>query len=543
MSFERGTVIAGKYRVERVIGEGGMGIVLAARHLGLDEMVAVKLIREERAEGADALARFQREARAAARIKSEHVARVLDVDRLPEGDPYIVMELIDGTDLQGLVKRRGALPPDEAVTYIMQACEGLAEAHALGMVHRDLKLKNLFLTKRRDGRALIKVIDFGVVKLSPLGDVPDEGDETTLTESGESRALARKSAREATLTGTAVLVGSVHYMAPEQIRASNIVDARADVWSLGVCLFGMLTTELPFEGETIAAVCYAIQGRPAPDVREKAPHVPPELARVVSKALEKDVRRRYQNVSELANALAPFSLDHAAAARIETILQSGIRAPNEATMTAISSAPGAVVSSARRGVLGSKDASSDADAWPASAFDPTVQSDAIAQSMPMGIAKGRVESTIDAAALGSLSAHPTPPPSTSKRNNRMLAGALVAFAAATSTVVIWGRTQPSRGSASADTHLASDGPAQATAMPTNPVPLTTTPPAIPTPVLIAPPTSSLPAATSTPEKKVAGGNTRRPPTTNKPAKTASPAPTPTPTTQPKSEPSSAYDHF
>ncbi len=315
MSFEPGTVIAGKYRVERVIGEGGMGVVLAARHLGLDEMVALKLIREERGAGAEVLARFQREARAAARIKSEHVARVLDVDRLPEGDPYIVMELIDGTDLDAFVKRRGRLPAEEAVSYITQACEGLAEAHALGMVHRDLKLKNLFLTRRRDGRPLIKVIDFGVVKLTPVG---DEADETMRLQRPDLAARAR----DATLTGTSMLVGSLHYMAPEQILASNVVTAQADVWSLGVCLYAMLTEALPFDGETIAEICASIQGRPALDVRALVPEIPRAVADAVARSLEKDVRRRFANVAELARALASHGLDPAASARIETILQS-----------------------------------------------------------------------------------------------------------------------------------------------------------------------------------------------------------------------------
>jgi serine/threonine-protein kinase len=318
-SFERGSVIAGKYRVERVIGQGGMGVVLAARHLGLDEMVAVKLVRSEGAEAPLAFARLQREARAAARIKSEHVARVLDVDRLPDGAPYIVMELIDGTDLHVLLARRGELPIDEATSYVMQACEGLAEAHALGMVHRDLKLKNLFLTKRRDGRALIKVIDFGVVKLSPYV-VEDDAERRQ----GSDVALARMPSREATLTGIATLVGSLHYMAPEQIRASNVVNAQADVWSLGVCLYAMLTGSLPFDGETVAEVSAAIQGRPAPDVRDVAPGVPTGLATAIARMLEKDVRRRFANVFELASAIAPYSLDVAAPTRIETILQSSV---------------------------------------------------------------------------------------------------------------------------------------------------------------------------------------------------------------------------
>ncbi len=482
-SHERGTVIAGKYRVERVIGQGGMGVVLAARHLGLDEMVAVKLIREERAEGSAALARFQREARAAARIKSEHVARVLDVDQLPEGAPYIVMELIDGTDLHALVKRRGPLPPDEAVTYIIQACEGLAEAHALGMVHRDLKLKNLFLTKRRDGRALIKVIDFGVVKFSPLGDDDDTAFDGSISQ------LERQRAREATLTGAAVLVGSVHYMAPEQIRASNVVNAQADVWSLGVCLYTLLTGALPFDGDTVAAVCAAIQGRPPPDVRELAQHAHPDIATAVMRALEKDVRRRFANVAELAAAIAPHGLDHAAPTRIEAILQSDVR-PN------------------------------------AAAFITSSEPDRGSTMTSGNAVSGRVESTIDAAAIGSLASHPSPSsiPSTKRR---WLTGAIVAVGAAAASFAVW--TRPAAGP-------------RAQAEPTAAPPPTTA--AAP-----APPPPSEPAAPAPVETSSASANAVASATTTHPAaKRPSRAPKPsTPSTAtaaaPKTEPSSAYDRF
>jgi serine/threonine-protein kinase len=486
VSYERGTMIAGKYRVERVIGEGGMGVVLAARHLGLDEMVAVKLIREERAAGPGALARFQREARASARIKSEHVARVLDVDRLPDGAPYIVMELIDGTDLHALVRRRGPLPPEDAATYIVQSCEGLAEAHALGMVHRDLKLKNLFLTKRRDGRPLIKVIDFGVVKLSAIA---DESEGTLRL--GVSDELA--------LTRTAMLVGSVHYMAPEQIRAPNVVDARADVWSLGVCLYTLLTGELPFEGENIAAVCAAIRGRPVPDVRELAPHVPAELAAIVRGALEKDVGRRFASVAELAHSLGSFGVDPAAPSRIEAILHSdGVEGR----------------------ALYRVHASSE------------IELSTLSDNDSVSRANVRAESTIDAAAVGSLAPQPTARASTSRRR---LTGALVFLGGATLTMALWflpTRTVPpvsNRGATVAPpATVPLVDPTSTAADPTTTTRPTVTATATAVGTSLASAAASLAATPRAPVKRLL-----RPPKVQ--TTVAPPAP--------RSEPSSAYDHF
>ena len=499
MSFEPGTVIAGKYRVERLLGEGGMGVVLAARHLGLDEMVALKLIKQERASGSDALARFQREARAAARIKSEHVARVLDVDRLPEGDPYIVMELIDGTDLHALVNRRRRLPPDEAASFIVQACEGLAEAHALGMVHRDLKLKNLFLTQRRDGRALIKVIDFGVVKFSPLAD----DDETHAIGSGSD--IGRIKARDATLTSAAMLVGSVHYMAPEQIRASNVVDARADVWSLGVCLYVMLAGQLPFDGNTVAEVCAQIQGRPPIDVRQHAPHVSPELAAVVTRALEKNVHRRFGSVAELARALAPFHSDSAAQSRIETILESSIQARG-------GPAP----------VVGSNPATARFGEAHTQTADMTPQ--------PLSPVLGRAESTIDAAAVGSLATQPAGVPT--KRSSAFVGG-IIAVLAAGITIAVWnpmGRAKPAPVASPAIE-------APPSVVTTNVIPEPPPPPPATT-VIVAPAPSALPAA-----KPVIAAPT--PKKATKKHEPAAPAPAPKPAGQPqeKAEPKGAYDQF
>src|SRR6187455_1956003 len=164
-TLKPGVVLAGKFRIERVLGQGGMGVVVAAHHLQLDEHVALKFLLPDALDNAEAVARFAREARAAVKIKSEHVARVTDVGRLDNGSPYMVMEYLNGTDLGDLVKSKGQLPVRDAVEFVLQACEAVAEAHALGIVHRDLKPKNLFLTRGVSGKPLVKVLDFGISKL------------------------------------------------------------------------------------------------------------------------------------------------------------------------------------------------------------------------------------------------------------------------------------------------------------------------------------------------------------------------------------------
>jgi len=278
-----GKVLAGKYRVERVLGRGGMGVVVAAHHIHLDEKVAIKFLLPEAVASADVVGRFVREARAAVRIKSEHVARVSDVGTLEGGEPYMVMEYLDGSDLAEWLQQRGALPVEQAVEFLLQASEAIAEAHALGIVHRDLKPANLFVVRRADGLLSIKVLDFGISKVTgPAGSA------------------------DSNMTRTSAVMGSPLYMPPEQMAASRNVDARADIWALGVILYELLTGTAPFSGETLPEVCLKIAMQPPSPLRSLRPDVPPELEAVVLRCLEKDREQRYPNIAALAHALVDF---------------------------------------------------------------------------------------------------------------------------------------------------------------------------------------------------------------------------------------------
>jgi len=231
-SLAPGTLLAGKYRVERVLGQGGMGVVVAAQHIHLEERVAIKLMLAEAAFSAEAVARFVREARAAAQLESAHVAKVSDVGTLEDGRPYMVMEYLDGHDLANVLAANGPLPLQDAIDYLLQASEAIAEAHSIGIVHRDLKPANLFLTRRRDRTPQVKVLDFGISKVS---------------------GSARSSSDNA-LTRTSTLMGTPLYMSPEQMTSVRDVDARSDIWALGIILFELLTGAPPFVGETLPQV-------------------------------------------------------------------------------------------------------------------------------------------------------------------------------------------------------------------------------------------------------------------------------------------------
>jgi serine/threonine-protein kinase len=277
-------MVAGKYRVERVVGRGAMGMVVAARHVQLDQLVALKLVCPHAASESTVVERFLREARAAAKLRSHHVARVLDVAMLPDGAPYIVMEYLEGADLRQVLEREGPLPFEQACDYIAQACEAVAEAHSLGVVHRDLKPDNLYLTSRLSGEGFIKVLDFGISKLT--------------------------TAQESALTQTRALVGSPLYMAPEQIRSARDADARSDVWALGVVLFELLTRRYPFEAESLPDLCMKVTRDAPRSILELRDDLPEGLVRVVDRCLEKDPAARFANAAELASALAPFVPSH-----------------------------------------------------------------------------------------------------------------------------------------------------------------------------------------------------------------------------------------
>jgi serine/threonine-protein kinase len=276
-----GELLAGKYRVERALGEGGMGVVVAATNVALNQRVAIKLLRPAALANKEALGRFLREARAAASLRSEHVARVLDVGSLADGRPYMVMEYLEGRDLGDLVEHGPALPIPRAVDYVLQACEAIAEAHAAGIIHRDLKPRNLFLTQTVDGRPLVKVLDFGISKM--------EG-----------------APQDMQLTRTTEIIGSPSYMSPEQLRASRNVDKRTDIWALGVILYELLTQQLPFYASTVTELVAVVLTEHEPPVQSVRPDVPDALAAIIARCLAKKPDERFATVADLVSALEPY---------------------------------------------------------------------------------------------------------------------------------------------------------------------------------------------------------------------------------------------
>ncbi|HKO49125.1 MAG TPA: protein kinase [Polyangiaceae bacterium] len=297
-TVQPGEVIAGKYVVQGIIGRGGVGIIAAARHVTLRQLVALKFLRPEIESDPEVLRRFVREAQATAQIRSEHVARVMDAGTLEDGTVFLVFEHLEGRDLARVLREDGPLAIADAVDYLTQACEAIAEAHALGIVHRDIKPANLFLTRAPDGTPFVKVLDFGLSKVS-------------------QSALTALTA----LTAENHVIGSPHFMSPEQMRSSRDADARSDIWALGVVLFGLLTGRVPFEGEFLTEVCAAILGGIPLSLLELRPEAPAELEAVILRCLRPKPEDRIQTVAELAQALHPFTPAHgrARAARIARV--------------------------------------------------------------------------------------------------------------------------------------------------------------------------------------------------------------------------------
>jgi eukaryotic-like serine/threonine-protein kinase len=349
--LKEGTVIAGKYRVDAVLGRGAMGVVVAATHQELREKVALKFLYVRADNGSDFRARFRREAQVSAKLKNEHITRVIDIGTWREHALFMVMEHLTGTDLRKVTRDFGALPVDRAIDYVVQVCEGMAEAHAHGIIHRDLKPSNLFVTKRADGTDLIKILDFGISKWSA-----QEGELDDLTQTG-------------------VVLGSPKYMSPEQLFGSGAVDARADVWSIGAILYELLVGRPPFDFPTLTRICAELSStRPPPSMREQRPDLPEGLDEVVLHALERDRDNRIDNVADLAGAIldavgSPFAaavklklqatLD-AATGREFLAATTGSLALSSGAFGSMSSAPGRATGSQRAAVEGARPSGSRA---------------------------------------------------------------------------------------------------------------------------------------------------------------------------------------
>lgn len=293
--MEPGTVLLGKYRVDEVLGTGGMGRVVRASHLYLQQSVAIKILLPTMAESASTVSRFLREAQATVRLRSEHIARVIDVGTMPDGLPFMVMEYLDGNDLNQILRHHGPQSPAIVCDLMLQACEGMAEAHSIGIVHRDIKPSNFFITRRPDGSMLLKILDFGISK-TPVG----------ITE----------------LTGTQTVIGTPTYMAPEQMRTARSADQRSDIWSIGVVMYQLLTGRPPFSGESYAELVLKVGADPPAPMHVQ---LPAGLGEVILRCLEKKPEARQQNVGELARMLAPYASDPvtaaASAVRATRILQ------------------------------------------------------------------------------------------------------------------------------------------------------------------------------------------------------------------------------
>jgi serine/threonine-protein kinase len=274
-----GTVLLGKYRVDEVLGTGGMGRVVRASHLYLQQPVAIKILLPQMAESAETVSRFLREAQATVKLRSEHIARVMDVGTMSNGTPFMVMEFLDGNDLNQILRHHGPQLPQIVCDLMLQACEGMAEAHAIGIVHRDIKPSNFFITRRPDGSMLLKILDFGISK-TPVG----------VTE----------------LTGSQTVIGTPTYMAPEQMRSGRHADMRSDIWSMGIVMYQLLSGRPPYIGEAYQELVLKVATEPPPPLSIP---LPAGLAELIMRCLDKDPKGRPQTVGELARMVAPFASD------------------------------------------------------------------------------------------------------------------------------------------------------------------------------------------------------------------------------------------
>jgi len=279
-------VIAKRYRIDQLLAEGGMALVYRGWHLPLDEPIAIKILKQEYAANEEAVTRFLQEARAGALLRGKNVAQVLDIGRLESGPPFMVTELLQGRDLQELLDGRGRLPVSTTLRLVKDICSAVAEIHQSGIVHRDLKPANIFVARDGNGEPLIKLLDFGIAKRLDGRDLND----------------------------TKNSLGSPHYMAPEQIVSAEAVDVQADIWSLGIVLFELLTGRVPFDAATVPAQCAQVLQAPCPPPSEFAPEIPAALDAVILRCLEKEPQARFSSALELREALDACEPRAAAAA-------------------------------------------------------------------------------------------------------------------------------------------------------------------------------------------------------------------------------------
>jgi len=449
-----GSVIGGRFRIDQVLGAGGMGIVVAATHTELGNRVAIKFMRDEKLKSAEAIERFIREARAVVKLRTEHVCRVHDVARLDTGAPYIVMELLQGVDLARAIASR-PLPATIAVEYVMQAAVALAEAHAAGIVHRDLKPANLFVTRRHDGGPLVKVLDFGIAK--------------ALTES------------DARLTRTRAMLGSPGYISPEQLDSPRDVDGRSDIWALGVTLYQLLSGRLPFWGKNATEIAVKIAAEDPPPLE-----VDPPLAAVVLRCLEKSADDRYQDVAALAAELVPFGGPRArtiVAAIAQTASVPVLPTPAELRAVPLHAATGATGAT---GAIAPPDATSATGAITTIASRPAVAAlRSLAEAVRPSAGRGQAAGLAAGLAAGSSSSQPRRAP------RWQLAVAAVAGVAAVVAIAITVRGLVHRGDEIA---AAPSGPGAAVpASPPASAPAVA-PPSSPTGPLPPPPGAGMPDA-------------------------------------------------
>jgi serine/threonine-protein kinase len=484
-----GTILLGKYRIDELIGTGGMGNVVRASHLYLHQAVAIKLLLPQMAESESTKQRFLREAQATVKLKSEHSARVMDVGTTPDGLPFMVMEFLDGSDLNQILRHHGPQAPAIVVDLMLQACEGIAEAHALGIVHRDVKPSNFFITRRPDGSMLLKILDFGISK-TPIG--YDE------------------------LTGTQTVIGTPSYMAPEQMKSGRAADPRSDIWSIGVVMYQLINGRPPFSGESYAELVLKVGLEPPSPMLVPLPSGLPE---VIFRCLEKDPNARHQNVGDLARMLAPYASDPQSAAqsagRASRILHN--RGAQMGQMGPMGMGP---MGMGMIGMQGSPLSAGGGLATPIPISPAQLTPRSWPASQATSLSQGAGQVTVRT------------------RGNRglLIAGVTsLCVLAGTSGYII---SQMSRGGARNDSHVSMPQPVTAAS---DPPATPTAPPAAVPPSATAPATTPPPATAPAAPPPPATAPAATPPTATAPATTPPPTTAPPPSTAPVAAPPSGSD--